>query len=252
MKKLIVISFIVLFVIGFSYYSQHDYYTPKIILQSQTMPGKLSASHAMLSTNCSSCHTLGKAIDEAKCISCHGDNKMLLERQPTAFHGVIANCSSCHKEHQGADANMRIMDHNELATLGEKIIGDGKKFINLNNSTLPYHPRVSDNVAKLNCASCHATKDKHFGFFGTNCASCHSDKQWTIKEFQHPSVQSVNCSQCHQAPPSHYMMHFEMVSKNVAGKSKEEGNDVVVSQCYACHRTTSWNDIQGVGFYKHH
>lgn len=82
---------------------------------------------------------------------------------------------------------------------------------------------------------------------GTNCASCHSDKQWTIPEFQHPSVLSINCSQCHQAPPSHYMMHFEMVSKKVAKQEK-----VVVSQCYSCHKTTSWNDIQGAGYYKHH
>ncbi|MBI3736827.1 hypothetical protein HY256_09975 [Candidatus Sumerlaeota bacterium] len=53
--------------------------------------------------------------------------------------------------------------------------------------------------------------------------------------------------QCHQAPPSHYMMHFEMVSMKVAGQEHAE-----VSQCYLCHQTTAWNDIRGVGWYKHH
>lgn len=25
-----------------------------------------------------------------------------------------------------------------------------------------------------------------------------------------------------------------------------------VNQCYRCHRTTSWNDIKGIGYYKHY
>jgi hypothetical protein len=25
-----------------------------------------------------------------------------------------------------------------------------------------------------------------------------------------------------------------------------------VEQCYLCHQTTAWNDIKGVGWYKHH
>jgi len=43
------------------------------------------------------------------------------------------------------------------------------------------------------------------------------------------------------------MMHFKMVSMTVAHMAKAE-----VNQCFLCHQTTSWNDIKGVGFYKHH
>ena len=75
-------------------------------------------------------------------------------------------------------------------------------------------------------------------------------------EFRHPSPRSLECAQCHQAPPSHYMMHFEMVSKKVAGLDNEQNNQccgpVQVNQCYRCHQTTAWNDIKGVGWYKHH
>jgi hypothetical protein len=71
--------------------------------------------------------------------------------------------------------------------------------------------------------------------------------KWTIPEFRHPSPRSTDCVQCHQAPPSHYMEHFHMVSARVAGKPHAQ-----VSQCYQCHQTTSWNDIRGVGWYKHH
>jgi hypothetical protein len=101
--------------------------------------------------------------------------------------------------------------------------------------------------ALLNCAACHSTKDKHFGLFGTDCAACHSTTAWTIPEFRHPSAASQSCAQCHQAPPSHYMEHFHMVSMKVAGKEHAD-----VSQCFLCHQSTSWNDIKGVGFYKHH
>jgi len=75
-------------------------------------------------------------------------------------------------------------------------------------------------------------------------------------EFCHPSLRSLECAQCHQAPPSHYMMHLEMVSKKVAGLDNDQNSQccgpVQVNQCYRCHQTTSWNDIKGVGWYKHH
>lgn len=256
MKKIVVIFILVFSVAVLAHYSSFDF-AKKNSWQLQTMPGKLSAAHKMLSANCASCHTAAKGADNAKCITCHGDNKSLLERQPTTFHGMIGNCSSCHIEHQGEAANLRVMNHEALARIGEKIIGDGKKSFRLDKSIIPAnHPLVSDQVAKLNCASCHGTKDKHAGLMGTNCASCHAATQWTIPAFQHPSVLSINCSQCHQAPPSHYMMHFEMVSKKIAARSNENGKGccegVVVSQCYSCHKTTSWNDIQGFGYYKHH
>ena len=218
--------------------------------QSGVKPGKLSAAHASLETNCISCHTPVKGIDEAKCISCHANNTALIQRQPTAFHATISNCATCHAEHQGPNANLRVMNHEGLASLGEKLSKNNKSSERLNALVMHgNYPLVSASEAKLDCASCHGTKDKHQGLFGQNCASCHATKQWTIPAFQHPSVVTTNCNQCHQAPPSHYMEHFEMVSKKVA---KQEGENVIVTQCYTCHQTTSWNDIKGVGFYDHH
>ena len=43
------------------------------------------------------------------------------------------------------------------------------------------------------------------------------------------------------------MMHFEMVSKPVARQEQAP-----VNQCFLCHRTNSFNDIKGIGWYKHH
>jgi hypothetical protein len=57
----------------------------------------------------------------------------------------------------------------------------------------------------------------------------------------------MDCAQCHQAPPSHYMEHFRMISVMVAGQPHAR-----VEQCFLCHQTTAWNDIKNVGWYKHH
>ena len=109
------------------------------------------------------------------------------------------------------------------------------------------HPRIRSDESMLNCASCHATVDRHQGLFGTDCVQCHATTQWTISEFSHPSLRSTSCAQCHQPPPSHNMMHFSMMSAPLAGQPNAQ-----VNQCFLCHQTTSWNDIKGLGWTKHH
>lgn len=83
--------------------------------------------------------------------------------------------------------------------------------------------------------------------FGTDCIQCHTTAAWSVPDFRHPPPSSTSCVQCHQAPPSHYMMHFKMVSMKVSGQEHAQVRD-----CFKCHQTTSWNDIKGVGWYKHH
>jgi hypothetical protein len=239
--------------------------------QRHASPGVLSRAHTDLQDNCAACHTPVGGPADAKCIGCHANNTALLQRQPTAFHAEIGSCAQCHIEHRGADASLMGMDHGALSRAGlrrvDEIVGKNKmdmrndllRWVNANvsrTSRISRYPAVSPLEAILNCSSCHATKDTHSGLFGTECASCHGTAKWAIDQFRHPSANSFDCAQCHQAPPSHYMMHFEMVSKKIAGQSDAQVAQCCgvaqVSQCYRCHQTTSWNDIKGVGWYKHH
>jgi hypothetical protein len=229
--------------------------------QRQASPGQLSASHASLRDNCAACHTAWKGPDAAKCIACHANNESLLQRQPTAFHAGIGSCRECHAEHQGVGTRPTSMDHAALARIGLRQLRESspdtdarrlhralEKWINRQDGRgLPGHGGLTPAEAALNCAACHGNKDRHFKLFGQDCAQCHGTDKWTIPEFRHPSPRSTDCAQCHQAPPSHYMMHFHMVSMKVAGKPHAQ-----VNQCYLCHQTTAWNDIRGVGWYKHH
>jgi hypothetical protein len=198
------------------------------------VPGELSRSHAFLANNCAACHTAVKGIEPAQCIACHADNSALLQRQPTAFHARIQTCGDCHVEHQGGARMPTTMEHAALARVRP-------------HEPPASHAHMGADPSKLNCTSCHATKDRHQGFFGKDCAKCHAVTQWSIATFRHPSPRSTECAQCHQAPPSHNMMHFSMMSARIADQPNAR-----VDQCFLCHQTTVWNDIKGVGRIKVH
>ncbi len=232
--------------------------------QRMALPGQLSDAHAFLEHNCAACHTSVKGVEASNCIACHANNESLLKRQPTTFHANVSSCVECHTEHRGIDLRPTQMDHAALAGIGLRQLkgrdGSGKEDDRTRQQLLDWigqyrpaghesegHSSLTPQEAVLNCATCHSNKDRHFKLFGQDCAQCHGTTKWTIAEFRHPSPKSMDCVQCHQAPPSHYMMHFQMISAKVAGKPHAQ-----VNQCYQCHQTTAWNDIKGAGFYKHH
>lgn len=223
-------------------------------LQRYISPGQLSAAHAFLEQKCSACHTSIHGVEAAKCIGCHANNKPLLQRQPTAFHANIGRCAGCHVEHQGESIRPVAMDHLLLAQIGRNDLNasapesESRATADRIRDWLRDQPGgLSRLDATLNCTTCHATKDRHTGLLGVECGQCHGTEQWTIAGYRHPSARSRDCAQCHQAPPSHYMEHFRMVSQRVVEEPK-----ALVNQCYLCHQTTAWNDLKKVGWYKHH
>ncbi len=232
--------------------------------QQMASPGALSAAHANLENNCAACHTSVEGVEPLNCIVCHANNESLLQRQPTAFHSSISSCQECHLEHRGRGKRPTNMDHSALAKIGLRQLQSDDSPDNENrllalqlaswietsrakSDGSPPHAHITPAESVLNCATCHSNDDRHFKLFGQDCAQCHAADRWTIPEFRHPSATSLDCAQCHQAPPSHYMGHFKMISARVAGKPHAR-----VDQCFQCHQTTSWPDIRGAGWYKHH
>jgi hypothetical protein len=231
--------------------------------QSMAAPGPLSSAHAFLQDNCAACHTPVKGVEDVSCVTCHANETVLIQRQPTAFHVNIAdthNCTTCHKEH--ADVrNLRGMDHAALADIILRQLQRAPQghegavlFSHLKAhrpETLPGTRRFASGMTYretlLDCASCHKTTDPHVQVFGNDCATCHGTATWSIADYQHPLPSSTVCGECHLAPLSHYKEHFRMMSQPIAGVRNAEPE-----QCYLCHQTTSWNDIRGVGIYDHH
>ena len=277
------ITVVVAIIVGVSLEWRNGDSRSRALWQQAVVPGALSQPHAFLANKCVACHTPVKGVEPALCIGCHADNTALLQRQPTAFHANIQVCVGCHVEHQGTSRMPTTMDHTLLANAGHVLLRTPGPATPLNPAEIeaatrlvnqtprpeqqaasppaPYaeveknmtralpenHPRLSADESMLSCVGCHATKDRHQGFFGTDCVQCHAATQWTIAQFMHPSASSTQCSQCHKPPPSHNMMHFSMMSAPLAGQPNAK-----VNQCFLCHQTTSWNDIRGVGMVKHH
>ncbi|MBY0493390.1 MAG: cytochrome c3 family protein [Cyanobacteria bacterium] len=267
MKRLVLWFALIIAVGTASVLAMLHFTTASSALQQAVSPGPLSRGHAYLGDRCASCHQPTVGVTVTKCTACHANAERLLGRQPTAFHASIQECSACHVEHQGTNIRPVAMDHVALAKVGARTLRRASSTDAASDTTLKslekwLRIRVPDQLdassvrEALDCVGCHSTKDRHVGLFGKDCAQCHATTQWTVPEFQHPSPRSTSCGQCHQAPPSHYMMHFDMVSKKIAGQVDAQVAECCGPaqpyQCYRCHQTTSWNDIRGVGYYKHH
>ena len=264
MKKLILFSvLLIISVVVVSHFFHSPDPLPEINWESTVSPGDLSSAHSFLETDCLGCHTPISGVKRDKCVLCHANNTQIIQRQPTAFHTDVAECTSCHQEHNGRSASISTMDHEALVDIGFLMLPDknvdfdeGSERLNLLKGLLGngrrvdpifVHQDVSSKEALLNCTQCHSNDDRHFGLFGVDCVQCHSTTQWSLPEFIHPSNRSMECNQCHEAPPSHYMQHFKMISAKVAGEPKAK-----VEECFVCHQNTSWNDIKRTGLYKHH
>ncbi len=163
-------------------------------------PGPLSPAHASFRADCESCHTPHKGVEPVKCIACHSGTDFGTKAS-TRFHANAKQCATCHVEHDGG-ASLARMDH--LALLDPKLWRGRLPGV----GSLPAKARSGDPNA-LSCTSCHAARDRHQGLFGKDCKSCHNLTDWKIAAFRHPSVNSRQCAECHKAPPSHFMMHFE-------------------------------------------
>lgn len=203
-------------------------------------PGELSSRHSFLSQDCEACHSPTRGVEATACISCHATNAAALARESTSFHADIQSCSACHIEHKGEVRPTR-MNHQALINIARGNRGHSSV------QWLAHGETDESRRASLDCFACHSNRSPHRDLFGRECAACHLDTSWRIAGFKHPSPASTDCAQCHQAPPSHYMGHFHMVSTRVARQEHAR-----VEQCYLCHQTDAWNDIRGVGWYKHH
>ena len=163
------------------------------------LPGHLSKAHAFLENQCTTCHTPNKGVSQVGCVSCHANNTALLQRQSTAFHANVTSCKECHREHQGGDKPPLLMDHIALAKIGawthakaannkNQIVDSYLRKVHASEvaeEIVPLNPNEHSITSTLTCVSCHATRDKHQGFFGTSCLSCHTTQSWGIAEYKH-------------------------------------------------------------------
>jgi thioredoxin reductase (NADPH) len=94
-----------------------------VVPRSSYQPGKLLAAHSHFDTKCAGCHRPWHPVDNAACITCHGDfgdngnphagydvfddkEGLIADRHLVTFKDNLS-CLSCHSEHRGREVDVR-------------------------------------------------------------------------------------------------------------------------------------------------
>ena len=188
---------------------------------SQISPGELSSAHASLEGigNCTACHTLGKTIDDTRCLGCHEELRTRIAAG-SGFHGRLngKHCVECHKEHFGRSFslvrfNPKTFDH---ASIGFNLEGKhaALECEKCHTASHVAAPDVKKNPGLMagrtylglsrECVACH--DDGHRGQLSTQCQRCHVPDGWKpAPRFVHDNARfrltgkhaAVECARCH-------------------------------------------------------
>lgn len=201
------IIFIFLFYYGFVY--------------PQISPGELSKVHSNLEgiSNCTKCHTLGEGLSNQKCLDCHKEIKLRIEKN-SGYHSSAEvkskYCWNCHSEHNGR--NFKIINFNP------------GKFDHKKTGYI-----LTGKHKTIECSDCHQSKfiketilkkDKTYLGLDKNCSSCH----WDI----HQKSAGNNCESCHNTSSFKSFIMFDHNKTNfpLLGSHKNV-------QCVDCHKKTN-------------
>lgn len=243
------------------------------LLNKLLAPGPLMHGHKDLEGDgCLSCHAGGKGVPDVKCLDCHKEIRVFVEKK-TGFHGLATkSCRECHSDHKGRDFDAVAFDINNFdhSVTGYKLEGKHAELKCTDCHTekrTKKHIRPNDTrflgLAK-SCVSCHKADDVHFfkePWRKKDCNACHGMKSWTQDiRFDHAKDAKyklegkhaeLKCAECHVpktkkkgAPHSIYdwpqlesracLSCHENVHRNTMSAKYQTG------QCLDCHSQTSF------------
>ena len=213
------------------------------IISGQLSPGQLSSAHADLEglSNCTKCHDLGKKVSSVKCLECHTEIQVFLDREK-GFHAsqdvAEKDCYDCHSEHHGRKFDMVRFDKDEFnhdltsyKLEGEHAIIDCKachKPDNIENDVIKSRSNTYLGLSH-DCLSCH--EDFHQNTLSEDCISCHDFENFSpAPNFDHANTDfrlqgahlSVDCIECHP-----------VIEKN--GREFQEFVNIDFVDCVSCH-----------------
>lgn len=215
-------------------------------------PGDLARAHAELQSNCQNCHEgFSQGAQSEKCLACHKPVAADVTAR-AGFHGRSAEvaaheCSFCHTDHQGRDAQMVafdlvLFDHGttDFALVGRHAALDCA-------SCHPAGRKFRD--AATDCFACHAKDDAHQGRLGRDCAACHGPAGWTgVGAFDHArtgfrldgSHADLPCVACHAGEV------YKGVPKDCVGchAVQDPHGKALGADCASCHGATRWTEVR--------
>lgn len=177
-------------------------------------PGPLVSVHSaqLHGDHCVACHSQSGPPAPSACLVCHTEIRTALV-QTAGYHGMLrGDCAACHKEHRGADADLRNFDartfNHQLARFA--LNGAHRSLAcdqcHRQHSPAPGRPRFIG-VRFSACVDCHA--NPHVDMPSADCTRCHSEQGWTGRQllfthsrdsrFKLDATHSVlSCATCHK------------------------------------------------------
>jgi hypothetical protein len=221
-------------------------------LKTLIMPGKVIEAHASIEEKCESCHESdAKQKQSELCYVCHEDIRADVVTK-SGYHGLHpevarakpgAECSSCHTEHDGRQADITGLDpktfqhlHTNFPLLGAHSRG---ACTGCHTAGKPYRETPQQ------CAGCHTADDPHKGTLGASCEGCHTSAAWKTADFDHAKTRfalagahrAAACTDCHRdnefgGTPAQCVACHKADDKH-AGRN---GAD-----CGGCHAPSAWS-----------
>ena len=244
----------------------------------QISPGELAEPHAFLEgiTNCTKCHDLGKGLSNNKCLSCHKEIGVRLQKK-RGFHHTISKsekkeCYVCHADHAGRSFELiRWPDGRD--SFDHKLAGfilrgrhaqldcrDCHKPEFIKENLRKYQPEIDLKRTFLglqkSCISCHI--DEHGAQLADDCLQCHTQKAWKpASKFDHNRSKftltgkhrSVDCAQCHPVIKKEIpvgsgrvgSMKFTGLQFATCASCHEDiHRGKFGADCQSCHNTKDW------------
>lgn len=216
------------------------------------MPGDLIEGHAKLESGCSNCHeSFSKTSQKRLCLDCHEDVAKDVS-DSRGFHGKWPEvskqeCSHCHTDHIGRDANIVLIDEDTFDHLFTDFPLKGSH----KNTTCNDCHEAGKPFSKTPnlCVDCHEDDDRHEGNLGRDCASCHSEVRWIdTTSFDHSTTKfplidshkSVNCVSCHIGE-----VYKDLPAECVdCHKIQDVHGSVFGEKCETCHAPSKWNEVK--------
>ena len=172
------------------------------------MPGKLTVAHQKYEEQCTQCHDRSDRKRQTPlCLACHKDVAADVKAH-LGFHGRLQNieraqCSACHSEHLGREADIVKLNREQFNHAMTDFALRGA------HADVPcgacHRPGKRYREAPSACIACHRKDDAHEGALGTGCGTCHDASAWRHISYDHSKTKfplagkhrEVPCAQCH-------------------------------------------------------
>ncbi len=219
-------------------------------LERLVMPGKLSIGHAKYEKDCTKCHKrFQKGAQNDRCMACH---KVIAKdvKNEKGLHGKITDidvrkCSSCHREHNGRNADIVPFDRDTFDHRRTNFALHGTH-ARLGCSDC-HNKKEKYRKVSTSCIGCHKEDDAHHERLGEQCNNCHVETIWGEAYFNHKKTdfelqamhKNVRCIECHpnerykKTPQGCMTCHrLDDVHETNHGK-----------KCEDCHTENMWSEI---------